>query len=129
MEVEDLPKNPVYPDEILLAALLQAGSIRKAAALAGCGVTTIRERLRNGDFRRQYDALKGELLQEAAGELSVKMGAAVERLSEIMDNADNSAAVRVQAAGELLRQGLKYVAVAEIERRVSALEAVQEGEQ
>ena len=124
-----MPTNPVYPDEILLAALLQGGSIRKAASLAGCGVTTIRERLRNDDFRRQYDALKGELLQEAAGELSAKMGAAVERLSEIMDNADNSAAVRVQAAGELLRQGLKYVAVAEIERRVAALEAVQEDNQ
>lgn len=124
-----MPTSPVYADEIILAALLQGGSIRKAAALVPCGVTTIRERLRNDDFRRQYDALKGELLQEAAGELSAKMGAAVERLSEIMDNADNSAAVRVQAAGELLRQGLKYVAVAEIERRVAALEAVQEGEQ
>lgn len=124
-----MPKTPVYPDEIILAALLQAGSIRKAASLVPCGVTTIRERLRNDGFRRQYDALKGELLQEAAGELSAKMGAAVERLSEIMDNAENSAAVRVQAAGELLRQGLKYVAVAEIERRVTALEAVQEGEQ
>lgn len=124
-----MPTSPVYADEIILAALLQGGSIRKAASLVPCGVTTIRERLRNDDFRRQYDALKGELLQEAAGELSAKMGAAVERLSEIMDNADNSAAVRVQAAGELLRQGLKYVAVAEIERRVTALEAVQEGEQ
>lgn len=124
-----MPTNPVIADELILAALLQAGSIRKAAALVPCGVTTIRERLRNDDFRRQYDALKGELLQEAAGELSAKMGAAVERLSEIMDNAENSAAVRVQAAGELLRQGLKYVAVAEIERRVTALEAVQEVEQ
>ena len=128
MEVVTVPTNPVYPDEILLAALLQGGSIRKAASLVPCGVTTIRERLRNDDFRRQYDALKGELLQEAAGELSAKMGAAVERLSEIMDNADNSAAVRVQAAGELLRQGLKYAAVAEIERRVAALEAVQNEE-
>ena len=79
-----MPTNPVYPDEIILAALLQGGSIRKAASIVPCGVTTIRERLRNDDFRRQYDALKGELLQEAAGELSAKMGAAVERLSEIM---------------------------------------------
>lgn len=124
-----MPKTPVYPDEIILAALLQAGSIRKAAALVPCGVTTIRERLRNDDFRRQYDALKGELLQEASAELSAKMGEATQTLSEIMLNPDNSAAVRVQAAGELLRQGLKYVAIAEVERRVSALEAVQEGEQ
>lgn len=124
-----MPTNPVIADELILAALLQAGSIRKAAALVPCGVTTIRERLRNDDFRRQYDALKGELLQEASAELSAKMGEATQTLSEIMLNPDNSAAVRVQAAGELLRQGLKYVAIAEVERRVSALEAVQEGEQ
>ena len=121
-----MPTSPVYPDEILLAALLQGGSIRKAAALVPCGVTTIRERMRNDDFRRQYDTLKGELLQEASAELSAKMGEATQTLSEIMLNPDNSAAVRVQAAGELLRQGLKYAAAAELERRVAALEAVQE---
>lgn len=87
-----------------------------------CGVTTIRERLRQDDFRAQYDALKSELLQEASAELTARLGDAAGTLTAIMNDKKNAASVRVQAAGELLRQGLKYYSIAEIERRIAELE-------
>ena len=118
-----------FSDQQLFAALLAGGSLRRSAEIAGCSVSTMQRRLKDEKFRAEYERLRNEALREATAALSSRMTDAVDTLSVIMSNDDNAAAVRLQAASELLRQGLKYYATAEIERRLTTLEAAQEGEQ
>lgn len=118
----------MFSDQQLLAALLAGGSLRRSAEIAGCSVSTMQRRLADGKFRAEYERLRNESLREATAALSSRMTGAVDVLSDVMSNDDNAAAVRLQAASEVLRQGLKFYATAEIERRISALEAVQEVE-
>ena len=113
-------------DERILAALLTAGSVRAAAKSASVSEGTIRNRLSDPDFRAEFDKLRGELLQEAAQGLTAKLESATATMTEIMEDGQNPASVRVSAADAVLRHALRYVEAADILRRLDALEAAQE---
>ncbi len=112
-------------DETILAALVAAGSVRRAAAVAGVSESTIRNRLKDADFRAAYDAIRGELLQDATASMLSKLETATETISDVMNDAENPANVRVSAASVLLQHCLRYLSAADFERRISALEASQ----
>lgn len=112
-------------DEKILAALVTAGSVRTAASVAGVSESTIRNRLKDADFRAAYEAIKSELLQGATASMLSKLETATETIADVMNDAENPANVRVSAADSLLRHCLRYLATADIERRLSALEASQ----
>lgn len=112
-------------DEKILAALVTAGSVRTAASVAGVSESTVRNRLKDADFRAAYEAIKSELLQGATAAMLSKLETATETISDVMNDAENPANVRVSAADSLLRHCLRYLATAEIERRLSALEEAQ----
>lgn len=112
-------------DEAILAALVAAGSVRRAAAVAGVSESTIRNRLKDADFRAAYDAIRGELLQDATASMLSRLENATETLSDVMTDAESPANVRVSAADSLLRHCLRYLATSDIERRLAALEATQ----
>lgn len=113
-------------DEKMIAALLSNGSSRAAATVLGCSEATVRNRLANADFRKKYEAVKSDMLQEVCDSIQSRLTSAADTLTEVMKNKENVAAVRVSAADSLLRHGLRYVEAAEIERRIRALEASQE---
>lgn len=115
-------------DQQILAALIANGSIRAAAKSAGVAESTIRNRMADPDFRAKYDALRGELLQEAAQGLTTRLESATATMTEIMEDGQNPASVRVSAADAVLRHALRYVEAADILRRLDALEAAQENE-
>ena len=116
-------------DERILAALLTAGSVRAAAKSASVSEGTIRNRLSDPDFRAKYDALRGDLLQEATAGMTAHLQAATETMTAIMEDTENAASVRLAACDALLRHCLRYFSATEIERRIAALEAAQgEGE-
>ena len=116
-------------DEKILAALLTAGSVRKAAQIADISESTVRNRMADPEFRGKYDKLRGDLLQEATAGLTAKLESATATMAEIMEDTENAASVRLAACDALLRNCLKYFSVAEIERRIAALEAAaQENE-
>jgi DNA-binding MurR/RpiR family transcriptional regulator len=116
-------------DQQILAALIASGSIRAAAKSAGVAESTIRNRMADPDFRAKYDAMRGELLQEAAQGLTARLESATATMSEIMEDGQNPASVRVSAADAVLRHALRYVEAADILRRLDALEAAaQEAE-
>lgn len=116
-------------DQQILAALIANGSIRAAAKSAGVAESTIRNRMADPDFRAKYDAMRGELLQEAAQGLTARLESATATMSEIMEDGQNPASVRVSAADAVLRHALRYVEAADILRRLDALEAAaQEAE-
>lgn len=112
-------------DETILAALVAAGSVRRAAAVAGVSESTIRNRLKDADFRAAYDAIRGELLQDATASMLSRLENATETLSDVMTDAESPANVRISAADSLLRHCLRYLATSDIERRLAALEASQ----
>lgn len=112
-------------DEIILSALIAAGSIRAAAKIADVSETTIRTRLNDNDFRQRYEQAKGAILTEACDALSARLTLAVDTLCEVLEDTKNAATVRVSAASEILRQGLRYIEVANILARLEAIEKAQ----
>lgn len=109
-------------DEKVLAALLSAGSIRRAAELAGCSESTVRNRLANPNFREQYDREKAKVLTEACDAITARLTLAIDTLCDVLDNPENPATVRCSAADSLLRHGLRYIETANILTRLDALE-------
>lgn len=112
-------------DEIILSALIAAGSIRAASKIADVSETTIRTRLNDDDFRQRYEQAKGAILTEACDALSARLTLAVDTLCEVLEDTKNAATVRVSAASEILRQGLRYIEVANILTRLEAIEKAQ----
>ena len=112
-------------DEQLIAALVSAGSVRTAATAAGVSESTIRNRLRDPDFRAAFESVKSELLQGATAAMVSRLENATNTLSEVLSDVENPASVRVSAASVLLQHALRYLSAADFERRISALKASQ----
>ena len=112
-------------DEKVLAALLENGSIRKAAAALGCSAGCVRDRLKDEQFKKQYEDAKAAALNEATDNLSIKLTTAVDVLAKVMTDSETAATVRVSAADSVLRHGLRYIQQYEIIKRIEALEAAQ----
>ena len=112
-------------DEQLIAALVTAGSVRTAASVAGVSEATIRNRLRDPDFRAAFETIKSELLQSATAAMLSKLETATETISDVMNDAQNTPNVRVSAASVLLQHCLRYLSAADFERRIAALEEAQ----
>lgn len=110
-------------DEQIISALLNCGSLRKAAESLGTTANTISNRLKKDDFRKRYETAKSELLSETVGVMKSNLSGAVNTLTDVMNNKENPATVRVSAADSLLRHSVRYIEVAEIESRISKLES------
>ena len=115
-------------NEQILAALVATGSVRAAAKAVGVSETTVRARLNDPDFRKEYETAKGAVLEEACDSLSARLTHAVDVLVEVLDNTQTPATVRVSAADSLLRHGLRYVEVGHILLRLEDLEKRTNGE-
>ena len=113
-------------DEQIISALLNCGSLRKAAESLGTTANTISNRLKKEDFRKRYEAAKAELLRETVGVMKSNLSGAVTTLTEVMNNKENAPTVRISAADSLLRHTVKYIETAEIESRLRALETREE---
>lgn len=109
-------------DEQILAALIATGAVRPAAKVAGVSETTVRTRLADPDFRAQYEKAKSEILLEACDALSARLTSAVDALSSVLDADSTPATAKITAADAILRHGLRYVEVANVLRRLDALE-------
>ena len=109
-------------NEQILAALVATGSVRAAAKAVGVSETTIRARLNDPDFRKEYETAKGAILTEACDSLAARLTHAVEVLVDVLDNTENAATVRVSAADSLLRHALRYIEMGNILLRLDALE-------
>ena len=109
-------------DEIVLSALISAGSIRTAAKSANVSESTIRTRLNDPDFRERYEQAKKAILTEACDALSARLTLAIDTLCEVLEDTKNAPTVRVSAADALLRHGLRYIEMANILARLDALE-------
>lgn len=112
-------------DERILSALIAHSTVSAAAAAAGVSERTIYSRLSDDAFRAEYEARRHMTLDAACERLQASLTAAVEVLTAIMQNAENSPQSRIQAARSVLEYGVKLTELTDLARRVEALEAAQ----
>ena len=95
-------------DEQIIAALLNHGTIKEAAAAAGIAERTIYDRMNKGEFQALYKTAKTDLVRAALFSLNGKLQAAIDTVNEIMANKENNPAVRLQAAQTILNTAAKF---------------------
>ena len=96
-------------NEEIIAALLQHGTVREAAEAAGTTPRTIYDRMNNDyEFRGQYAEAKSSLVRKAVFSINEKLADAIEAVSDIMNDPDTNAAVRLQAAQTIINNAAKF---------------------
>lgn len=95
-------------NEAIIAALLQNGTIKEAAAAAGTTPRTIYDRMRDRDFRAAYSDAKTDLMRRAVISINEKLAAAIETVSDIMSDENANPAIRLQAAQTIINNAGKF---------------------
>lgn len=95
-------------DEEIIAALLNSGSITKAAELTGIAPRTIYDRMGYREFKAAYSAAKADIVRQAVLTMSRNLTAAVDVVTEIMSNEENNAATRLQAAKLIIESAARF---------------------
>jgi hypothetical protein len=112
-------------EDALLTLLACGATVEAAAQKCRISERTAYRRKADPDFQRQLQALRGEMVQRAAGMLTAAALEAVKTLLLLQDAAI-SAAVRLGAARAILEMGLKVREATDLEQRLSALEQLYE---
>lgn len=95
-------------NEEIIAALLQHGTIKEAAAAAGTTPRTIYDRMNDRDFRAEYMEAKNDIIRKAVFSINEKLSAAIDAVADIMTDTDNNPAIRLQAAQTILNNAGKF---------------------
>ena len=108
--------------EKILAALIKCSTKKEAAAVAGVGVRTIYEYLKDPEFSAEYEEAKRNLIRDAADQIKRSLGPAIETLRAIATDQKAAKTARVQASRTLLEYALELDRHTAIEDRLTALE-------
>ena len=111
-------------DEKVISALLQCGSVTETEKITGVSRSTIYKRLSDDNFRAEYDRRRAMVLDEACNVLKASLSEAVNEVRGIMLDTKNAPQVRLNAAGLILQNCLKYVEQHEIITRLENLETI-----
>lgn len=95
-------------DEQLIAALLNHGTIKQAAAAAGISERALYDRMNTGDFQVLYKAAKADLIRAAVFSINGKLQEAIDTVAGIMADKENNPAIRLQAAQTILNTACKF---------------------
>lgn len=95
-------------DEQIIAALLQHGTLKDAAAAVGISDRALYDRMNAGGFQALYRAAKADIIRAAVVHLNGQLRAAIDTTVEIMTNGDNNPAIRLQAAQTILNNAGKF---------------------
>ena len=98
----------VISDEVIIAALMNNGTIKDAATAVGISERTLYDRMNNGSFKEQYQSAKADLVRKAVYELNKQIGTAVNTVVEIMNDSTVNPAIRLQAAQTILNNANKF---------------------
>lgn len=100
-------KNSVSNEEII-TALLQHGTIKEAAQAVNLAPRTIYDRMNEREFRAEYATAKAEIIRKAVIDVNSRLSAAIGAVFDIMEDKDNNAAVRLQAAQTIINTAAKF---------------------
>lgn len=95
-------------DEQIIAALLEHGTQRAAAAAVGVDEKTIYNRMNDGEFQALYKSAKADIIRSAVFSINSQLEAAVKTIIDVMQDEKNNAAVRLQAAQTILNNAGKF---------------------
>lgn len=95
-------------DEEIIGALLQSGSIAQAATLTGIGPRTIYDRMGTREFKAAYNAAKSDIVRSAVLAMNRNLSAAVDAVTGIMNDEENPAGIRLQAAKMIIENAGKF---------------------
>lgn len=107
---------------LALSALLQTNSRAEAARAAGVSERTVRNYWNDPEFRREYATACRDQLREATQRAQYNATAAVDTLTEIMQDEEQPPNVRIQATRALIDATLRLSEVVDIDERLTALE-------
>lgn len=122
MKAKNEPKKKRLCDEEIIAALIQKGSIKAAAAFLGCTQRTIYDRKKKENFRRIYDQAKGDIVKDATAKLQGQLSAAIDTLTAIMTDEEAPKQTRVNCAVSILQYGVKLTETTDILTRLETIE-------
>lgn len=105
-----------------LAALLVEPTKEKAAAAAGIGATTLKRYLAEPEFQSEYKKALSELVEDAAAQAKISLSPALTCLREIVEDGEQGATARIQAARSLLEYGLRLTEIFDILRELETAE-------
>jgi hypothetical protein len=108
-------------DRIILA-LLEHGTLHKAAAALGMSDVTVWRWTQKPAFQEAYRKARREALSRSSGRLQHGSGAAVSTILKVMVDPNAPAAVRVRAAACVLEHAQKTFELEELEVRLKRLE-------
>jgi len=100
-------KQAAISDEEIIAALLSSGTIREAAQAAGISERALYERMKGGNFQALYKSAKADTIRAAVVSLNSKLQAAINTITEIMEDQEANPATRLQAAQTILNNAGK----------------------
>ena len=111
-------------DELIILALLEQPSIKKASETAGVSQKTIYNKLENEDFKRKYDRYKTKIIKHQLSRLQGLLAESVETQKEIMLDKEVNPSIRLQASNYIFNNCLKLTETVEVVERIQALEDI-----
>lgn len=100
--------------ERALAALLTQPTKERAAEAAGIDSRTLRRYLSDPEFQEAYKAAFSGLVTDATRQAQQSLSPALSTLREIVEDNEQTATVRIQAARSLLEYGLRLTEITDI---------------
>lgn len=101
-------KTSAVSDEEIIAALIESGTVKEAAAKTGLTPRAIYERMADRDFKAAYSGVKSDIVRQAVFTMNAKLAEAIEAIAEIMTDKEVNPATRLQAAQTLLNNAGKF---------------------
>lgn len=117
-------KGKTEKKEVVMASLLQTGSIQETAKATSVSETTIWRWMQDPAFNEEYTRLKRQALQTAVNRLQSIANEAVEVLRNVMQDEENPAGSRVTAAKAVLDSSIKITELEDLQQRIERLEAI-----
>ena len=95
-------------DEQIIKALLTSGTAQDAASACGISVRTLYDRTREPAFIALYSKARTDLLRGTLAELRQHTSQATQTIVQIMNDTEQKASTRLQAAQMILDNAYKY---------------------
>ena len=106
--------------EILISTLLNEGTVSATACKLKCSPVTVYNRMNEAGFREDFNKAKRDILEATCNRLTSNLLAGVDTVVEIMQDASNSAQIRLNASQQLFNVTLR------LNEQIEVLEKLQE---
>lgn len=110
-------------DEAIIAALVQAGSIKEAAKMLHCVPRTLYERMKSPAFKELYTQARADMVKTATAKLQGEISASIATLAKIRDDEEAPKQTRANCAVSILQYSARFTETTDIIERLEAVEA------